>query len=969
MGRIRLQMDAFLETFTMKAIKKDLNLIIALLIAVFVAFFNIIQDVSAQIDSCSQAGLQKVNIKIDGVELAICTPYLPGEFVLPEPGDLQIATSVKWHGYQEISIMAIPFGTRLATEDLPIAAPGMEDIFRNKLREYRSKQNGSPQVGPISSLFGRQTQGSVSVINTNISGSIKKPVVITEWVVEAGQRIWIIRTSQEYLKELTPNSELQTAFNLFSGLSISSKNIDQPSTLLHSLENQPTMGDQYNGVTVNAVGDLPSPNWWSGTCDTDNYSASAGRPAYPLGGSYRGVKSCGPRPYSDGAPDYLVRFFPGAYGEYEWECVELSMRYLYLAFGIAPYSGNGSNVVWNYSGNQLIKIANGTAGIAPEPGDVISYGATSTFGHTSIVSASNVDANGNGTITIIDQNNSSNGTQTHTVSNWNVLSTIDVTGWLHEPYSLNPPTLFSPSQGRTLTSRSVHFTWENPNATNQSGYTFRLSVNSNPDTQPWLMDTVLGNEYSSYDYSFNADGTYYWHMRTWNTSNQASSWVTRSFVINTSGGGGNNPPAGFTWCADEDGHCNFSGTADVVYGAVNSFTSPSSFTNGTDCNNGTFGDPISGTQKACYYKLTSPPPSSNLHVEYFNDKTLGSQCYDGYENSTYVFKNWGTGSPAIGCNSDNFSARFTGTYNFPGGSYSFHCQHDDGCRIYIDDQLMLDAWWDSSFTGNDWSGPLISGPHVVKIEFYDSGGAARLEAFWSGPGFLPTGPDCISGEWCGQYFGNKDLAGTAAVQRNEGNININYTWNGGGIGFGFPNDNFSVRWIRNVYFAAGHYRFHIKTSDGGRLWVNNDLVIDEWKDQGATEYTIDLDLGVGEIPLKFEYYENGGGAVAQMWWDALQVYSPPSAGFGTWPQSGAAPFTTALHIVDMSNITSCSWDYGDGQTSTTCTQLHDHVYNNPGLYTVSLTVNGPGGSDSMTRIDYITVNSEPYKIYLPLVMR
>ena len=84
---------------------------------------------------------------------------------------------------------------------------------------------------------------------------------------------------------------------------------------------------------------------------------------------------------------------------------------------------------------------------------------------------------------------------------------------------------------------------------------------------------------------------------------------------------------------------------------------------------------------------------------------------------------------------------------------------------------------------------------------------------------------------------------------------------------------------------------------------------------------------------------------------------PPSAEFDAWPLSGTAPFTTAMHIVDMSNITSCSWNYGDGQTSTTCTQLHNHTYSNAGSYTVSLTVNGPGGSDSMTRTNYIAVTA------------
>ena len=71
--------------------------------------------------------------------------------------------------------------------------------------------------------------------------------------------------------------------------------------------------------------------------------------AHPLGASYRGVEVCGPRPGADGAPNRLVRFFPGAWGELEWQCVELSMRYLYLAYGVLPYGANGKDVVANYS--------------------------------------------------------------------------------------------------------------------------------------------------------------------------------------------------------------------------------------------------------------------------------------------------------------------------------------------------------------------------------------------------------------------------------------------------------------------------------------------------------------------------------------------------------------------------------------------------------------------------------------------
>ncbi len=85
-------------------------------------------------------------------------------------------------------------------------------------------------------------------------------------------------------------------------------------------------------------------------------------------------------------------------------------------------------------------------------------------------------------------------------------------------------------------------------------------------------------------------------------------------------GNTNNPPAGFTKCADEGGRCNFSGTADVVYGARSSFTSPRSFTNGVDCNNSVFGDPISGVSKACYYKPTTS--SSNCPNVSYNGVIL-----------------------------------------------------------------------------------------------------------------------------------------------------------------------------------------------------------------------------------------------------------------------------------------------------------------------------------------------------------
>jgi hypothetical protein len=71
--------------------------------------------------------------------------------------------------------------------------------------------------------------------------------------------------------------------------------------------------------------------------------------------------------------------------------------------------------------------------------------------------------------------------------------------------------------------------------------------------------------------------------------------------------GGSPAGNGWTYCADEGGRCNFSGTADVWYGAGSRSTTKS-FANGVDCNNDNLGpDPAYGTRKSCYYKVTSSP--------------------------------------------------------------------------------------------------------------------------------------------------------------------------------------------------------------------------------------------------------------------------------------------------------------------------------------------------------------------------
>jgi PKD repeat protein/photosystem II stability/assembly factor-like uncharacterized protein len=81
--------------------------------------------------------------------------------------------------------------------------------------------------------------------------------------------------------------------------------------------------------------------------------------------------------------------------------------------------------------------------------------------------------------------------------------------------------------------------------------------------------------------------------------------------------------------------------------------------------------------------------------------------------------------------------------------------------------------------------------------------------------------------------------------------------------------------------------------------------------------------------------------------------APPNAAFTAAPLSGRAPLTVTFTDQSTGNITAWSWGFGDGGTSTA--QNPSHTYTTAGVYTVSLTVSGPYGSDIETEAAFISV--------------
>ena len=81
-----------------------------------------------------------------------------------------------------------------------------------------------------------------------------------------------------------------------------------------------------------------------------------------------------------------------------------------------------------------------------------------------------------------------------------------------------------------------------------------------------------------------------------------------------------------------------------------------------------------------------------------------------------------------------------------------------------------------------------------------------------------------------------------------------------------------------------------------------------------------------------------------------------SSDFSASPRIGAAPLNVTFDDNSRGDVTDRMWDFGDGFTNNTRDYI-EHEYINPGVYTISLEVSGPVGSDSKTKVGYIVVGA------------
>lgn len=110
---------------------------------------------------------------------------------------------------------------------------------------------------------------------------------------------------------------------------------------------------------------------------------------------------------------------------------------------------------------------------------------------------------------------------------------------------------------------------------------------------------------------------------------------------------------------------------------------------------------------------------------------------------------------------------------------------------------------------------------------------------------------------------------------------------------GVPADFFSVRWTGwLVAPASGRYLFHAAVDDGIRIWLNNRLIMNEWRKQAVRRFTAAVELRAGEAyQLRVEYYQDNADTRAYLTWERpdIPLTPPPASWRNLWGANTTPP--------------------------------------------------------------------------------
>ncbi|HEX3792055.1 MAG TPA: glycoside hydrolase family 3 C-terminal domain-containing protein, partial [Pseudonocardiaceae bacterium] len=168
------------------------------------------------------------------------------------------------------------------------------------------------------------------------------------------------------------------------------------------------------------------------------------------------------------------------------------------------------------------------------------------------------------------------------------------------------------------------------------------------------------------------------------------------------------------------------------------------------------------------YLTPSQGTGPGLYAQYYNGNSLSGTPIATRVDPNVNF-NWGGLSPGSGVPADNWSAKWTGSITPPTtGSYTFSLTSDDGSRLFVNGQQVINNWADQPATTRTGTITLTAGqPASIEVDYFQDGGGSQVNLGWQVP--------------------NQNLDAQAVTAAKAANLAVVFVDNAEGEGADLPN--------------------------------------------------------------------------------------------------------------------------------------------------------------------------------------
>lgn len=215
-------------------------------------------------------------------------------------------------------------------------------------------------------------------------------------------------------------------------------------------------------------------------------------------------------------------------------------------------------------------------------------------------------------------------------------------------------------------------------------------------------------------------------------------------------------------------------------------------------------------------------------------------------------------------------------------TYTFKTISDDGIRVLINGQKIIDNWKDNNSAESTGKIQLQAGQlYDIQVDYYENNqGPAVVKLYWSSNSqpleivtksqlYPPVAPPLGTGNGLkAEYYGDSKLSVLKLVKTDT---DINFDWGNRGLPVdGVAHNNFSVRWTGKIQpLYSENYTFKTICDDGIRLWINGKIIVDDWNIHSAHATNGKIELQAGQMyDIKIEYFQETGFAKSELYWSS-----------------------------------------------------------------------------------------------------